>query len=118
MSNHPWQYKTVNSIDAMNTLASNTPTDITREGFKILHWVPPPMCLPSLASQPTSAQRKGSGQLSIRMLSHQNVISYATFGLHLCDSGIISRCSAALQQSGYANSETSTICSSRLPGPS
>ena len=71
-----------------------------------------------LASQPTSAWREGSGQLSIRMLSRWNVISYATFGLCLCDRGIISRCSAAPQQSGHASSDTSTICSSRLPGPS
>ena len=72
----------------------------------------------SLASQPTSAQREGSGELSIRLLSRRNVISYATFGLHLCDRGIVNRCSTAPWQSGHANSKTSTICSSRLPGPS
>jgi len=71
----------------------------------------------SLASQPTSTRREQSGELSIRLLSSQNVISYATFGLRLCDRGIISRCSAAQRQSGRANRETSTICS-RLPGPS
>jgi len=72
----------------------------------------------SLASQPTSTRREGSGELSIRLLSSQNVISYATFGLRLCDRGIISRCSAAQRQSGRANRETSTICPSRLPCPS
>lgn len=61
----------------------------------------------SLASQPTSTPREGSGQLST--LPHQNVISYATFGLRLCDRGLISRCSAVPCQSGQANSETSTI---------
>jgi len=71
----------------------------------------------SLASQPTSARREGSGELSIQLLSRRNVISYAMFGLRLCDRGIISRCSAAPRQSGHANRETSTICS-RLPGPS
>jgi len=50
-------------------------------------------------------------------MPHQNVISYATFGLPLCDHGIISRCSTALWQLGHANREMSTICSSRLPGP-
>jgi len=39
----------------------------------------------SLTSQPISAQREGSGELSIRLLSRRNVISYATFGLHLCE---------------------------------
>ena len=58
------------------------------------------------------------GELSIRLLSCQNAISYATFGLCLCDCGISSRCSAAPWQSGHANSKMSTTCSSRLPGPS
>ena len=40
---------------------------------------------------------------SIRLLSCRNVISYATFGLCLCDREIISRCSAAPRQSGHAN---------------
>ena len=57
----------------------------------------------SLVSQPTSARREGSGELSIRLLSRRNVISYAMFGLRLCDHGIISRCSAAPRQSGHAN---------------
>jgi len=59
---------------------------------------------PSLASQPTSARREGFGELCIRLLSRQNVISYATFGLRLCDRGKISRCSAVPRQSGHSNS--------------
>ena len=49
----------------------------------------------SLVSQPTSTQREGSGKLCIQLLSRRNVISYTTFGLRLCDRGIICRCSAA-----------------------
>jgi len=51
---------------------------------------------------------------SIQLLPCRNAISYATFGLCLCDHEIISRCSAVPRQSGHANRDFTMLLRSRL----